>query len=131
MVELLDDPEIVSDHIRNVPTETPEEGVGIVEAPRGTLIHHYETDRKGILTGVSLIVATNHNAAPIAMSVEKAAKGLIVGGEVSDTLLNMVEMAFRAYDPCHACATHAIGETPLLVEIRSRSGDLLRRIKTD
>jgi F420-non-reducing hydrogenase large subunit len=131
MVELLEDPEITSDHIRNVPTETPEEGVGIVEAPRGTLIHHYRTDKKGILTGVSLIVATNHNAAPIAMSVEKAAKGLIKGGEVSDGLLNMVEMAFRAYDPCHACATHAIGETPLLLDIRSGNGDLLRRIKRD
>lgn len=131
MVELLSDPEITGDHIRNVPTEIPEEGVGIVEAPRGTLIHHYETDEKGILTGVSLIVATNHNAAPIAMSVEKAAKGLIVGGEVSDALLNMVEMAFRAYDPCHACATHAIGETPLILEIRSANGDLLKRIRRD
>jgi F420-non-reducing hydrogenase large subunit len=129
MVELLSDPEITSDHIRNVPTEIPEEGVGIVEAPRGTLIHHYQTDEKGLLTGVSLIVATNHNAAPIAMSVEKAAKGLIKGGEVSDALLNMVEMAFRAYDPCHACATHAIGETPLILEIRSADGDLLRRIE--
>jgi F420-non-reducing hydrogenase large subunit len=131
MVELLDDPEITSDHIRNVPTEIPEEGVGVVEAPRGTLIHHYQTDAKGILTGVSLIVATNHNAAPIAMSVEKAAKGLIRDGEVSDGLLNMVEMAFRAYDPCHACATHAIGETPLIVEIRTSENELLRRIERD
>jgi F420-non-reducing hydrogenase large subunit len=76
-------------------------------------------------------VATNHNAAPIAMSVEKAAKGLITGGEVSDGLLNMVEMAFRAYDPCHACATHAIGSTPLIVELRDANGHLLKRIKRD
>ncbi|HUW12138.1 MAG TPA: Ni/Fe hydrogenase subunit alpha [Anaerolineae bacterium] len=131
MVELLDDPEITSDHIRNVPTETPEEGVGIVEAPRGTLIHHYQTDERGILTGVSLIVATNHNAAPIAMSVEKAARGLIKGGEVSDGLLNMIEMAFRAYDPCHACATHALGQMPLIVEVRSADGELVDRIKRD
>jgi F420-non-reducing hydrogenase large subunit len=128
MVELLEDPEITSDHIRNVPTEVPEEGVGIVEAPRGTLIHHYETDDRGLLTAVSLIVATNHNAAPIAMSVEKAAKGLIHGGEVSDGLLNMIEMAFRAYDPCHACATHALGETPMLLEIRSADGELVNQI---
>jgi F420-non-reducing hydrogenase large subunit len=128
MVELLEDPEITSEHIRNVPTEVPEEGVGIVEAPRGTLIHHYQTDERGLLTGVSLIVATNHNAAPIAMSVEKAAKGLIHGGEVSDGLLNMVEMAFRAYDPCHACATHAMGETPMLLEIRSADGELVKQI---
>ena len=131
MVELLEDPEITSDHFRNVPTEIPQEGVGIVEAPRGTLIHHYETDQRGILTGVSLIVATNHNAAPIAMSVEKAAKGLIKGGNVSDGLLNMVEMAFRAYDPCHACATHALGKTPMIVEVRSSEGELLDRIKRD
>jgi len=131
MGELLDDPEITSDDIRNVPTETPEEGVGIVEAPRGTLIHHYQSDEKGILTGVSLIVATNHNAAPIAMSVERAAKGLIKGGEVSDGLLNMVEMAFRAYDPCLACATHALGETPLIVEVRGADGEVVERIVRD
>ena len=131
MRELLEDPEITGDDIRNVPTETPEEGVGIVEAPRGTLIHHYQSDEKGILTGVSLIVATNHNAAPIAMSVEKAAKGLIKGGQVSDGLLNMVEMAFRAYDPCLACATHALGETPLIVEVRGADGEVVERIVRD
>ena len=131
MRELLDDPEITGDHIRNVPTETPQEGVGIVEAPRGTLIHHYQSDEKGILTGVSLIVATNHNAAPIAMSVEKAAKGLIKGGQVSEGLLNMVEMAFRAYDPCLACATHALGETPLIVEVRGADGEVVERIVRD
>jgi len=125
---LLQDPEITSEHIRNLPTATPQEGVGIVEAPRGTLIHHYQTDGKGILTKVNLIVATNHNAAPIAMSVEKSARGLIKGGKVSDGLLNMIEMAFRAYDPCHACATHALGQTPLVVELRSANGDLLERI---
>ncbi|HUV88318.1 MAG TPA: Ni/Fe hydrogenase subunit alpha [Anaerolineae bacterium] len=129
MVELLEDAEITSDHIRNVPTEIPSEGVGIVEAPRGTLIHHYQTDERGILTGVNLIVATNHNAAPIAMSVEKAARGLIKGGQVSDGLLNMIEMAFRAYDPCHACATHALGKTPLVVELRAADGTLLERIE--
>jgi F420-non-reducing hydrogenase large subunit len=128
MVELLEDPEITSEHIRNVPTETPEEGVGIVEAPRGTLIHHYQTDERGILTGVNLIVATNHNAAPIAMSVEKAAKGLIKGGKVSDGLLNMIEMAFRAYDPCHACATHALGKMPLQVTIYDCEGKVVKRL---
>jgi F420-non-reducing hydrogenase large subunit len=131
MVELVEDPEITGEHIRNLPTEVPEEGVGIVEAPRGTLIHHYQTDERGILTGVSLIVATNHNAAPIAMSVEKAAKGLIHGGEVSDGLLNMVEMAFRPYDPCHACATHALGKAPLIVDLRSADGSLVKRITRD
>jgi F420-non-reducing hydrogenase large subunit len=77
---------------------------------------------------VSLIVATNHNAAPIAMSVEKAAKGLIKKGNVSDGLLNMVEMAFRAYDPCFACATHAVGQMPLEVTVFAADGTVLKRI---
>jgi F420-non-reducing hydrogenase large subunit len=128
--ELLQDPEITSDEIRTVPTETPSEGVGIVEAPRGTLVHHYCTDENGILTKVNLIVATNFNAAPIAMSVEKAAKGMIKGGEVNDGLLNMVEMAFRAYDPCHACATHSLpGQMPLIATIYDSSGKVVRELR--
>ena len=130
MKELLEDPEITSDEIRNEPTETPSEGVAIVEAPRGTLVHHYFTDDDGILTKVNLIVATNFNAAPIAMSVEKAAKGMIKGGEVNDGLLNMVEMAFRAYDPCHACATHSLpGQMPLVATVRDSSGKVIREIR--
>ena len=130
MVELLEDPEITSTEIRNEPTETPEEGVGIVEAPRGTLIHHYWTDGDGILTQVNLIVATNHNAAPIAMSVEKAAKGVIKDGEVNDGLLNMVEMAFRAYDPCHACATHTLpGRMPLEAKVYDHERNLIKTMR--
>jgi F420-non-reducing hydrogenase large subunit len=129
MLELLNDPEITSPEIRTVPTEVPEEGTGIVEAPRGTLIHNYWTDGNGILTKVNLIVATNHNAAPIAMSVEKAAKGLIKSTTVDDGLLNMVEMAFRAYDPCHACATHALGEMPLEARIYDSEHRLLHVLR--
>jgi F420-non-reducing hydrogenase large subunit len=129
MKELLEDPEITSKELRNLPTETPSEGVGIVEAPRGTLIHNYWTDENGLLTKVNLIVATNHNAAPIAMSVDKAAKGVIKNGEVNDGLLNMVEMAFRAYDPCHACATHALGQMPLHARIYNHKHELVRVVK--
>ncbi|MBN1764366.1 MAG: Ni/Fe hydrogenase subunit alpha [Sedimentisphaerales bacterium] len=130
MKELLEDDEITSDDIRAVPTETPDEGVGIVEAPRGTLIHHYFTDDEGILTKVNLIVATNFNAAPIAMSVEKAAQGMIKGGKVNDGLLNMVEMAFRAYDPCHACATHSLpGQMPLIALIHDSTGKVIQEIR--
>jgi len=103
--------------------------VGVVEAPRGTLIHHYESDERGVLTKANLIVATQGNAARMAMSVDKAARGLIHGGEVSDGILNMVEMAFRAYDPCHACATHTLpGEMPLVVRIRDPRGEVLREL---
>ena len=130
MKELLDDKEITDPNIRLEPTQTPTEGFGIVEAPRGTLIHHYCTDEKGILTKVNLIVATNFNSAPIAMSVEKAAKGMIKKGKVDDGLLNMVEMAFRAYDPCMACATHSLpGQMPLVARIHDSSGKVVKEVR--
>ena len=130
VVELARDPEILSPDIVNLPTKTPKKGVGIVEAPRGTLIHHYETDDRGILTKVNLIVATQNNSAAINMSVEKAAKALIKDGEVPDGILNMIEMAFRAYDPCHACATHSLpGGMPLEVNVYGPQGELVKRLK--
>jgi len=130
VLELANDPDITSDDIVNLPTETPKEGIGVVEAPRGTLIHHYQTDDRGILTGVNLIVATQNNSAAINMSVEKAAKSLIKKGEVPDGILNMIEMAFRAYDPCHACATHSLpGRTPLEVSVYDSSGNLVRKLE--
>jgi F420-non-reducing hydrogenase large subunit len=113
MIELLADPQITSSEIRNLPTATPTSGVGAVEAPRGTLFHDYETDERGLIRHANLIVATQNNAARIALSVEKAAKSLIHDGAVSEGLLNMVEMAFRAYDPCLGCATHAVTGEPL------------------
>ena len=129
-VELATDPEITSPNVHTVPTEIPTEGVGIVEAPRGTLTHHYTTDERGILTKVNLIVGTTNNYAPIQMSTNKAARNLIKGGVVSEGLLNMVEMAFRAYDPCFGCATHSLpGQMPLEVKIHDRDGQLIDVIK--
>ncbi|MFH1423303.1 MAG: nickel-dependent hydrogenase large subunit, partial [Planctomycetota bacterium] len=95
-------------NIRNMNFKTPKQGIGQVEAPRGTLIHHYETNEKGMLTKVNLIVATLNNSAGICMSIEKAARAFIKEGKVNEGLLNMVEMAYRAYDPCLACATHSL-----------------------
>ncbi|MBN1446399.1 MAG: Ni/Fe hydrogenase subunit alpha [Bacteroidetes bacterium] len=127
IVELVHDPEITGTDIRTLPTKTPTSGIGVVEAPRGTLFHHYETDERGLITKANLIVATQNNSARMAMSVEKAAKDLIHDGEVSDGLLNRIEMAFRAYDPCHACATHTLpGQMPLIARIRSCDGSILR-----
>jgi len=128
-VELATDPEITSKEYRVLPTETPHEGVGCVEAPRGTLTHHYTTDERGILTKVNLIVGTANNNAPICMSVKRAAEGLIKKGEVREGLLNMVEMAFRAYDPCFGCATHNLpGQMPLEVTIRGPEGDVVQKL---
>ncbi|HMK08622.1 MAG TPA: nickel-dependent hydrogenase large subunit, partial [Anaerolineales bacterium] len=125
-VELATDPEITGPAYRALPTATPDEGIGIVEAPRGTLTHHYKTDSRGILTEVNLIVGTTNNYAPIAMSVKKAAQGLIHKGQVTQGKLNMVEMAFRAYDPCFGCATHTLpGAMPLEVRIRRPDGEVI------
>jgi len=116
--ELINDDGITNSDIRNIPESVPTEGVGVVEAPRGTLIHNYTTDENGIIKKVNLIVATVHNGAAITMSIEKAAKGIIKNFNVDDGVLNMVEMAFRAYDPCFACATHSLpGNMPLKVKI--------------
>jgi F420-non-reducing hydrogenase large subunit len=130
---LVADPELESRDVRRVPAPLagPSEGVGIVEAPRGTLIHHYQAGADGILTSVNLVVASQHNAAPVQISVRKAARGLIKGGKVDPTLLNLLEMAFRAYDPCNACASHSLpGELPLVVTIRGPDGavrEVIRR----
>ena len=129
-VELATDPDITGETFRVLPTETPDEGVGEVEAPRGTLTHHYWTDERGILTKVNLIVGTTNNNAPINMSVKKAAQGLITKGTViKEGLLNTIEMAYRAYDPCMACATHTLpGEMPLEVTIRAPDGEIIERL---
>jgi len=127
MVELVTDPEITDPNIRTPITEKPTVGIGSVEAPRGTLTHHYTTDEDGILTKVNLIVGTTNNNAPIAMSIKKAAQGLITKGtEVTEGLLNTIEMAFRNYDPCMSCATHSLpGQMPLEVTIRDSDGEIV------
>ncbi|MCX8036612.1 MAG: Ni/Fe hydrogenase subunit alpha [Candidatus Sumerlaeia bacterium] len=132
-LELAQDPEITSDKIRTIPTAKPDEGIGTVEAPRGTLTHHYCTDERGILTKVNLVVGTTNNYAPIAMSVKRAAQKLIKkGAAVTDALLNMVEMAFRLYDPCFGCATHTLpGQMPLIVTIRDMAGNVKQEFRRD
>jgi len=122
------DPLITGTEIRTVPTGKPSEGVGAVEAPRGTLYHHYQTDARGMVKAVNLIVATVQNNAAMNMSIKKAATEYIKKGRSDEALLNRVEMAFRAYDPCLACASHALpGEMPLVVTFH-QSGAGPRRL---
>ena len=130
MLELVQDPEITDPNVRTIPSQTPTEGIGIVEAPRGTLTHHYVTDERGILTKVNLVVGTTNNYAPITLSIKKAAASLIHQGTViTDGLLNKVEMAFRAYDPCMSCATHSLpGQMPLEVVVRDAEGNVVERM---
>jgi F420-non-reducing hydrogenase large subunit len=122
-VELLNDPEITGRETRVPVKPRAARGVGCVEAPRGTLIHDYETDAEGMVTNVNLIVGTTHNNAPINMSVKQAAQALIKDGKYDQGILNRVEMAIRAYDPCLSCATHSLdGRLPVAVEIRDHLG---------
>jgi F420-non-reducing hydrogenase large subunit len=130
LLELTIDPEITSPHVRNIPTEIPTEGVGIVEAPRGTLTHHFVTDERGIVKKANLIVGTTNNYAPISIAVKKAAQAMIQKGHVTEGILNRVEMAFRSYDPCFGCATHTLpGQMPLQVRIRDEQGQVLQVLK--
>jgi F420-non-reducing hydrogenase large subunit len=129
-MELASDPDVLGPDYRVVPTATPDEGVGVVEAPRGTLYHHYKTDPNGIVREANLIVGTTNNNAAINLSVKKAATALIHDGKVDDGLLNMVEMAFRAYDPCFGCATHALpGRGPLEVKIYDLGGSCIHDLR--
>ncbi|HEX3050235.1 MAG TPA: Ni/Fe hydrogenase subunit alpha [Aggregatilineaceae bacterium] len=129
MLQLAEDPEITSTNIRAIPTAIPTEGVGIVEAPRGTLTHHYKTDEKGLLTEVNLVVGTTNNNAPMYISVKKAAQALIHDGQVNDGILNRIEMAFRSYDPCMSCATHSLpGQMPLELIVRDVTGALVHHL---
>ncbi|RME75509.1 MAG: Ni/Fe hydrogenase subunit alpha [Chloroflexi bacterium] len=141
MLELAQDPEITDPNVRPVvkpPAVAPFrdipgeglEGVGCVEAPRGTLTHHYWADEQAILKKVNLIVGTTNNYAPMAMSIKKAAQSLIKKGQViSNGLLNRIEMAFRNYDPCFSCATHSLpGQMPLEVNIYNARGEVVEKL---
>jgi F420-non-reducing hydrogenase large subunit len=131
--ELLEDDEITSPKVHAIPTQTPSEGVGVVEAPRGTLYHHYVTDENGIIKRANLIVGTTNNNASISLSLKTAAQQVIKKGtEITEPILNMIEMAFRAYDPCFGCATHAINQRqPLILNFYNPAGELLKTIRRD
>jgi F420-non-reducing hydrogenase large subunit len=122
--ELLNDPEITDPDTWKAVTPRAARGVGVVEAPRGTLIHDYETNENGIVTSCNIIVGTTHNTAPINMSVKRAAIDLIKNGVYDQGLLNKVEMAIRAYDPCFSCATHELdGKIAVKLDILNASGE--------
>ena len=129
VVELLNDPEITGKEIRVPVTPRAARGIGCVEAPRGTLIHDYETDDNGLITDINLIVGTTHNNAPINMSVKQTAKALIKDGNYDEGILNKIEMAIRAYDPCLSCATHKLdGSVAVKLEIRDAHGKVIDTI---
>ena len=129
--ELLKDDRICHTDIRIIADPSRKEGIGVIEAPRGVLIHHYWVDGYGTIEKANLIVATGHNNIAMNRSVQLVAKEYIRKGKVKEGILNRVEGAIRCYDPCLSCGTHALGQMPLKVEIKSFTGELLCRLQRD
>jgi len=125
---LLDDPDILSTDILNTHQNFTGHGVGVIEAPRGTLIHDYKTNAMGQITSVNLIVSTGHNNWAMSNAVDSVAKTYVHGPEVKEGMLNRIEAAIRAYDPCLSCSTHAVGKMPISVDIVDSNGELIRTL---
>ena len=122
---LLHDPDLLSDQLRREGLSR-QEGIGVIEAPRGTLIHHYLVDEKGKIVKCNLIVSTTHNNEPMNKAVRWVAKSVLDGAkEITEPMLNQVEVAIRAYDPCLSCATHALGKMPLQISLHDHQGKLI------
>jgi NAD-reducing hydrogenase large subunit len=128
--ELLHDADLQGDDLVAKGGARRGEGIAIIEAPRGTLFHHYRVDENDQVTMANLIVSTTSNNEPMNRAVEGVARQFLDGQEITEGLLNHIEVAVRAYDPCLSCATHALGQMPLEVELRDAAGELVgRRVK--
>ena len=128
IAELLCDPDLIGKELRNK-GELQSFGTGVIEAPRGTLFHHYEIDEQGIVTKASLIVSTTNNNQAMNESIRKVANQYLDGNRLTEALLNQVEVAIRAYDPCLSCATHAIGKMPMELNLRNEKDELIDRLE--
>ena len=130
MAELLDDPAILSTRVRAHGGVNELEGTGIIEAPRGTLIHHYKVNDDGAMIWANLIVATGHNNLAMRGGVTQVAKRFVDGGKISEGALNRVSALVRAYDPCLSCSTHTLGMAAVVLELRAADGELLDVVST-
>jgi NAD-reducing hydrogenase large subunit len=130
MKELLDDPSILDTKVRAHAGVNDPEGVGIIEAPRGTLIHHYKVDENGAITWVNLVVATGHNNLAMGRGVEQVAKRFVNGRKLEEGALNRVSAIVRAYDPCLSCSTHVLGQAAVVMRLEGPDGELLDEIGT-
>lgn len=128
---LLDDPDILSNDVLNTKHNFQGEGVGVIEAPRGTLIHHYWAKDNGQIERVNLIVSTGHNNYAMSKSVDMVAKTYINGQQIHEGLLNRVEAAVRAHDPCLSCSTHAVGQMPMIIDIVDCEGKTIQTLRRD
>ena len=129
MEQLLNDPDILSKHVRAFARPNALEGVGACEAPRGTLFHHYKIDEQGLITWANLIIATGHNSVAMNRSILQVAKHYVKGDHLVPGMLNRVEAVVRAYDPCLSCSTHAAGQMALHVQLLDPHGKLLDEVR--
>lgn len=125
ITELLKSPDILSEHVRARAKPNQEEGVGIAEAPRGTLIHHYRIDTNGQIRWANLVIATGHNNLAMNRGVLQVAQRFVDGNKLQEGMLNRVEALIRCYDPCLSCATHAVGQMPLHIELQDARGQVV------
>ncbi len=128
---LLEDPDICGNDILNTKHEFKGEGVGVIEAPRGTLFHHYKANENGQVEKVNLIVSTGHNNWAMSEAVDSVAKTYITGPEIHEGLLNRVEASIRAHDPCLSCSTHAVGQMPMIVDIKDAEGKVIKTLRRE
>ena len=128
---LLPDPDLQSSDLRAEAGVNRLEGIGVSEAPRGTLFHHYHVDKDGLLTKINLIIATGQNSLAMNRTVAQIAKHYVKGPKIEEPILNRVEAGIRAFDPCLSCSTHAVGQMPLHVELRRVDGTLLQEMRRD
>jgi NAD-reducing hydrogenase large subunit len=129
MEQLLNKPHILDKHVRAYARPNQFEGVGMAEAPRGTLLHHYKIDERGLITWVNMIIATGNNNLAMNKGVFQVARHFIRGKKISEGILNRVEAVIRCYDPCLSCSTHAFGQMPLSVQLVSPDGELLDEVR--
>lgn len=130
MEQLLNDPEILSKHVRAVARPNEMEGVGACEAPRGTLFHHYKIDEQGLIRWANLVIATGHNSVAMNRSILQVAKRFVRGDRLNPGVLNRVEAVIRCYDPCLSCSTHASGRMALTIELQNAAGTVLDAVRT-
>lgn len=128
MDRLLKDPEILDTRVRARARSNRYEGIGVAEAPRGTLMHHYRIDDDGLITRVNLIIATGHNNLAMNQSILQVATAYVDGNHLQEGMLNRVEAVIRCYDPCLSCASHAFGQMPLAIELKDRTGRVIDRL---
>jgi NAD-reducing hydrogenase large subunit len=127
--ELAEDPELLGHRVLTHASLNRTHGIGSCEAPRGTLFHHYEVDDTGLMRHANLLIATSQNNLAMNKAVEQAARRFVNPLRLEEGMLNRVEATIRCFDPCLSCSTHAVGQMPMVIEIRSLNGDVINRIE--